>query len=165
MAGADDQILPSHNFSILGLLICDFNTAAELWPLDSTENRCSEQWLRTIPLGHRIREVRDPNLVLVALPAWIFKVTPVTHFRYTVKRGWQFCLRRCSLFKKKKKSFSKTLLAPFCLFQITKALSVRVLSEVHEKQKHPPEAHKEVRLVPSASQWNLQKRRPFRIWG
>lgn len=39
-----------------------------------------------------------------------------------------------------------------CLCQIAKALSVRVLSEIHEKQRHPPETHKEVWLVPPASQ-------------
>ena len=40
----------------------------------------------------------------------------------------------------------------FVFCQITKALSVRVLSEVHEEQEHPPEAHQEVRLVPPTSQ-------------
>lgn len=124
-----------------------------------TENRIfNERGLHAMPRHHWIWKVWDSDLVLVALPAWIFKVMLLLHDK------WQqfLCPWSCILFQW---CWSANQSCLFCLHQITKALSVWVLSKVHEKQKHSPETHKEVWLVPPAGQWNLQKRWPFRIWG
>lgn len=126
------------------------------------EDRISDEHrLHTMPSYHWNREVWDSDLVLVTLSPWIFKVL------------WLFLLEICCF--SLSTNFSVCVLVQchwstnqsyfFCLHQITKALSVWVLSEVHEKQKHPPETHKEMWLVPPTSQWNLQEKWPFCIWG